>query len=113
MCCKNGFPISVCINCSYNENTKMYQIAIFNNLSYSIDIFQGDFTENILILEDTKISFTDEKNPSRTCKQFVYIIIDGNSFNLENKVSQYEGKTRNPQAIFTYTHKTDYTIPQK
>ncbi|WP_321316723.1 hypothetical protein [Labilibaculum sp.] len=113
MSCENGFPTSLSINYSYNGDTKMYRIAAFNDLTSSIDIFQGDFINDALVFEDTKINFTDEKNPTRNCKQFIYTIVDDNSFTVENKVSQDEGKTWNPQARFTYTRKTDNTISQK
>lgn len=110
---ERGFPTSININYSYNEDTKMYRIATFNDLNSSIDIFQGDFMNDSLVFEDTKISFTKDQQANRTYKQFVYTIVDDNNFSVENKDSQDRGKTWNPRARFTYTRKTENTISQK
>ena len=107
------FPNTLSISFSYNEGTEKYRIAAFNDFTSSIEILQGDFNDNTLVLEDTKISFNEEKDPARTCRQFTYTKIDDNSFTLENKVSTDEGKTWNPRAKFTYTRKSDTAVSQK
>jgi len=66
-----------------------------------------------LVVEDTNISFKQEKNPTRMCKQFTYTKIDNNNFTVENKVSSDEGKTWNPQARFTYSRKAETAISKK
>ena len=110
---ENYFPNTLNINYSYNPEAKNYRIAAFNEFTSAIDVFQGKMTDNVLIVEDTHISFDDTKKPTRTCKQFTYTKIDNNNFTVENKLSNDEGKTWNPQARFTYTRKTDRAISQK
>lgn len=110
---EHRFPNSLKINFSYNPDNKNYRIAAFNDFTSSIEILQGNLKDNILVIDDTNVSFCNEKNPARTCKQFTYTKLDDNSFTVENKVSNDEGKTWNPQARFTYTRKTDTAISKK
>ncbi len=107
------FPIGINVRFTYNSDLKAYQISAFNDFTSNIEILQGNFTDKTLILNDTAVSFTDDKNPKKMCKQFSYTILDDNSFSVENKLTQDGGKTWKLSARFTYTRKAETAITLK
>ncbi|NOU60768.1 hypothetical protein [Marinifilum caeruleilacunae] len=110
---ENYFPNTLSINFTYDATSKKYRIAAFNDFTSTFDMFQGDLNENTLIMEDTHISYSENKNANRTCRQFIYTKIDENQFTVENKISNDEGKNWIPQARLTYTRKTNENLSKK
>ena len=102
---ENYFPNSLNINFTYDAGTGKYRIAAFDDFTSTFDMFQGELKDNILVMEDTKIAYSEKQDSTRTCRQFTYTKIDENNFTVENKVSNDEGKTWRPQARLTYTRK--------
>lgn len=110
---EQNFPIGINVRYTYNSDIKSYQISAFNDFTSNIEVLQGNFTDKTIVFDDTKVCFTDEKNPNKTFKQFSYTMIDEISFSVENKISQDEGKTWKPIAKFTYTRKTNEVLSKK
>ena len=106
---ERNFPIGINVRYTYNSDLKLYQISAFNDFTSNIEVMQGNFTDKTLVLDDTNVSFTAEKTPKKMCKQFSYTKLNGNSFSVENKTSQDQGKIWTSRAKFTYTRKTEQT----
>lgn len=110
---ENGFPNNLSINFTYDAGTKKYRIAAFNDFTSTFDMFQGELKDNILVMEDTQVSYSDKPSATRMCRQFIYTKVDNNQFTVENKISTDEGKTWKPQARLTYTRKSENTLCKK
>lgn len=104
---ENYFPNSLNINFTYDAGTGKYRIAAFNDFTSTFDMFQGELKDNILVMEDTQIAYSEKQDSTRTCRQFTYTKVDEDKFTVENKVSNDEGKTWRPQARLTYTRKVE------
>ena len=101
------FQISKTLNYSYNELSENYRISVFDDLSSSINIFQGGFIDTSFIYDDTRISFGDSINEGNAYFQFSISNIKKDSFIIERKNSTDGGKTWNPRDKFTYTRKEE------
>ncbi|WP_421919069.1 hypothetical protein [Marinifilum sp.] len=110
---ENHFPNTLSINYTYDAASKKYRIAAFNDFTSTFELYQGELKENVLLVEDTKISYSDIKMPARTCRQFTYTKINMHEFIVENKISNDQGKTWKPQAKLTYTRKLEHGISKK
>ncbi len=97
------FAASRKINYSYNETTKNYRLTIFNDLNSNIDVFEGNFNDTSFVADNSKISFGEDAG--KQYSQFVINDIKENSFIVQEKASQDEGKTWSSVVKFTYTRK--------
>lgn len=91
------------INYSYNEHTKKYRLTVFNDLSSNIDVYEGNFNDTCFVADNSKISYGEDAGKQYT--QFVISTIEKDSFIIEEKNSQDEGKTWGPVVKFSYTRK--------
>jgi hypothetical protein len=110
---ENYFPNTLSINYTYDAASKKYRIAAFNDFTSTFDMFQGELKDNVMIVEDTKVSYSDKQDSTRTCRRFTYTKINDNQFTVENKISNDEGKTWKPQARLTYTRKAKQNFSKK
>lgn len=99
------FQISKMINYAFNESSEDYRISVFDDLSSSINIFQGGFSDTNFVYDNTRISFGDSINEGNVYFQFSIGNIEKDSFIIESKNSTDEGKTWSPRDKFTYTRK--------
>ncbi len=97
------FAASRKINYSYNETTKNYRLTVFNDLNSNIDVFEGNFNDTSFVADNSKISFGEDV--SKQYSQFVISNTGKDSFTIEEKASQDEGKTWKYVVRFTYTRK--------
>lgn len=93
------------INYSYNPENGNYRIICFNEITSSIDIFQGKMQDSILVAEDTNIDFGNETPGTRTYIQKTVTKINYNKFLVEHKISKDKGTTWLPETRFTYIRK--------
>ncbi len=101
------FQISKTINYAYNELSDNYRVSVFDDLSSSINIFQGGFIDTSFIYDNTRISFGDSIPEGNEYFQFSISNIKNDSFIIERKNSTDQGKTWNPRDKFTYTRKEE------
>ena len=97
------FPQTKIINYTYNEPTKKYRIAIFDDFSSTINILEGGFNEDIFVADNAKISFGNGNNENETYTQYSIYNIKKDGFVIEIKQSTDKGKTWQPQDKLTYT----------
>jgi len=97
------FPRNMTINYTYNESSGKYRISVLDDFSSSFEVFEGEFSDQNFIFDNTGISYgaPDEKGGEYT--QFSLGDIQDNGFSLIRKVSRDQGKTWKQKDKFTYT----------
>jgi len=101
------FHVSKTVNYTYNESGKNYRISIFNDLSSSLNVFEGIFTDTAFVFDDTKISFGDVNEEANEYTQYSIIKIENEGLIIERKSSMDKGETWNPKDRFTYTRRKE------
>jgi len=96
-------PIAKIINYTYSMSTKKYRLSVFNDFTSSIDVFEGEFIDNTLVLDNTKISYGEVNAETRTFTQITISEILTNTFVIEVKESNDNGETWNPSDKFSYS----------
>ncbi|HAF29780.1 MAG TPA: hypothetical protein DCG75_12110 [Bacteroidales bacterium] len=99
------FPMTKILNYTYSLSTGRYKLAVFNDLYSEIDIFEGDFNNGELILDNTNVNFGSTAKEDSQKTQYTISKADDGSFSIVEKVSTDDGKSWNPAEKFTYTQK--------
>ncbi|RXQ95582.1 hypothetical protein EO244_06880 [Ancylomarina salipaludis] len=89
-------PRNMTINYTYNEAKGKYRISILDDLSSTFEVFEGDFSDQDFI-------FDNSVEKEETYTQFSISDRMANSFILMKKVSHDQGKTWQQNSRFTYT----------
>jgi len=101
------YLISKTVNYTYNESGKNYRISVFNDLSSSLNVYEGEFNDTAFVFDDTKIIFGDANNEGSEHIQYSINKIENDGFIIERKSSTDKGKTWNPKDKFTYTRRKE------
>lgn len=101
------YQISKIINYTYNESGENYRISEFDDLSSSLSVYNGRFTDTSFVYDNSKISYGDTLTEDIPYIQFSITNIEKDSFLIERKNSLDKGKTWNPRDKFTYTRKEE------
>ncbi len=97
-------PQAKIINYSYNSSTKKYRLAVFNNFSSTIEVFEGNFDGNDFFADNVSISYGEAESKT-VFSQISISEIESNSFIMEIKQSKDGGKTWNASDKFSYKKK--------
>lgn len=100
---ERNFPKNMIINYTYNESSGKYRISVLDDFSSSFEVYEGDFSDQNFIFDNTGISFGASNEKESTYTQFSLGDIQDNSFSLIRKVSRDQGKTWKQKDKFTYT----------
>jgi hypothetical protein len=92
-------------NLSYSESTGKYSLSIYNDFDFGTTVFEGQFADSVLILDNMKTGIGDAANQSPQKTQYSYTFISKDNFILEKKVSTDNGETWRPEVKFTYSGK--------
>lgn len=102
---ENYFPYFKRVEYTYNDAGKKYRICVFEDLSSTFEIFEGNFTDSCFTTDNCDISYTAEQAENKSCTQLSICNIEKGSFILEIKSSNDGGKNWNPREKYTYTRK--------
>ncbi len=100
------FVQSLIIDYTYNASTEKYRLALFNNFSSEIEIFEGNFTDSTFSVENTFASCEDSTQ-TNILTQIVFSDIEKDSFIVEIKNSRDKGETWSSKDKFTYTRRKE------
>lgn len=100
----NYFPIEKLISWTFNSETSNYRMVMFNDFYSNTDVYQGTFSGDTLIFENTHISYGKE-NESKSAKKYIFSNIRHEGFLLEVADSNDGGENWRVGRKFTYTRK--------
>jgi len=86
---------------TYHDESQQYRVASFNDYYSVMNMFQGDFAGDSLVVSNEKIRYSEEQ-PQRSTR-FVYKNITDNGFLVELHLSMDGGETWITRQKFTYT----------
>lgn len=93
------------LNWTYHSGTNKYRLTVFDHLYSNLDVFEGDFEENILSVDNQSISFGESANENKKHERYVVKDISADGFVLEIAASMDKGANWSPREKFTYTRK--------
>jgi len=100
------FRFTKMLNYAYNDAGKNYRVSMYDDLSTSITMYEGQLNDTAFVFDDTQISYgTDQPMDEHT--QYTIHSKSNNGFILERKNSTDNGATWNPKDRFTYTRKNE------
>lgn len=104
---ERNFAISKTINYTFNEVRNNYRISVFNDLSSTFNVFEGEFNDTAFVFNNTSIRFGKDEIEGMEQIQYSISSIEENSFILERKSSMDKGTSWTPKDKFTYTRKEE------
>lgn len=98
------FPVEKTLNWTYNTELKNYRLSIFDDIYSNLVLYQGNFSNDSLVLDNAGISFSKEAtNPPLT--KYIFSKINEDSFLMEIAGSRDSGATWRVQQKFAYSRK--------
>jgi hypothetical protein len=101
------FLISRTTNYTWNESGDNYRISVFNDLSSSLDFYEGAFNDTAFIFDDSNITFGDVAEEDNPINRYIIYNIEKDGFIMERKVSTDDGENWGPRDKFTYTRREE------
>jgi len=98
------FPVEKNLTWTYNTESKNYRMSVFDDIYSNTALFQGNFSNDSLVMDNTGISFSKEATAAPLSK---YIIskISESGFLLEIAGSRDNGANWKVSQRFTYSRK--------
>lgn len=96
------FAISKTVYYTYNEAAANYRISVFDDLSFSFEVYEGELHDTAFVFNDTQVVFSNAQAEGTPHTQYFISPIDKNNFTLEIQTSLDNGTTWNPKDRFTY-----------
>jgi hypothetical protein len=98
------FPVEKTLTWTYNTELKNYRLCVFNDIYSNTDLFQGNFTNDSLVMDNSEISF-GKQGITTPLSKYIFSKISNNGFLLETTGSRDGGTTWRVQQRFTYLRK--------
>jgi len=87
---------------TYHDETAKYRASVFNDFYSVMNMFQGDFAGDSLVVSNEAIRYGEDHQPDRSTR-YVYKDISDDGFLLELQLSTDGGETWITRQKFTYT----------
>jgi len=97
------FLFSKVISYTYNDSRDNYRISEYNELSTSMNVYEGNFSDTAFIYDNTKVIFGDTLSAATGHFQYSIYNMENDGFVIERKRSPDNGTTWEPGDKFTYT----------
>jgi len=104
ICYERVFVQSKTINYSFNSETKIYRISVYNDFGSDIDIYEGNFTDSTFAVSNREISFGDS-DENNSLYEIIFSNIAEDSFEINTKMSNDKGETWMPIEKLQYTRR--------
>lgn len=101
------YPISKIFSYTYNEPTANYRISVFNDLSSSFRVFEGEFSDTSFVFDDTGISFGGPPDEGFQYIRYSIHSMEKDGFVMERKGSVDKGETWSAMDRFTYMRREE------
>lgn len=98
-------PITKITSYSYHDASKKYRINVFNDLSGTLEPYEGSFTDSTFVFDNLGIRFGNFELPSYDRVEIKKTVEGG--FIMTMLTSGDKGKTWNPTDRFSYEKKTE------
>ncbi|MCF8374667.1 MAG: hypothetical protein K9H64_23815 [Bacteroidales bacterium] len=102
----NYFSIEKLTSWTFNSETGNYRMVMFNDFYSNTDVYQGTFSGDSLIFENTQISYGQE-NEKKSARKYIYSNISPKGFLLEVADSNDGGENWRVSQKFTYSRRID------
>ena len=99
------FLISKTRNFTYSDAGENYRISEYDDLTTSLDVFEGIINDTSFVFDDVSSQFNSKGSDDTPNVRYVVSRGDKDSFVLERSVSADAGETWGPRDRFTYTRK--------
>ncbi len=99
----NYFPVEKIIRWTYNANSGNYMMSVFNDFYSSTDIFQGNFSGDTLLVDNSEIFFSSNREKEKSFNKYIFSNISEEGFLLEIAQTNSKGKDPVVRQKFTYT----------
>ena len=97
-----SYPAYIENRWTYNGTTKQYRIVGFNDLTSNMEVLEGDFDKDDLILTNKTISY-GKNDDEKSYRKLVYKNITPSGFTLEMHFSRDKGENWQMFRKFTYS----------
>jgi hypothetical protein len=98
-------PISKTTSYTFHDQSKKYRISIFNELSASLELFEGAFDNSNFVFDNSGITIDGLADKNYLRGEIVKL--ENGGFTLTMQSSSDKGKTWNPTDKFTYTKRME------
>ena len=99
------FLINKRIDYTYNDGSKKYRIAILDDFSSSLEIFEGEINDTTFIIDNLNVRIGNDNNQSKEFTQYYISKVGSDGFIIEMKNSTDNGVSWISKERYTYSRK--------